>query len=230
MRPSLPSAVLFDLDGTLVDSAPTITAAIAATLERFGRPVPSPQELRRFVGPPIHVGFRQLAGVPDDELATVVTSYRATYAERMLEAPVFPGVEAVLAALQGAGVPLAVATSKPEPHAERILRARGLTQYFTCVRGASMDESRSAKADIVADALACLRASGADVARAVMVGDRHHDVDGAAAHSLPTVLVRWGYASAGEEAGAHDVVDDAAQLAATLGLEPVRVGSPRQTD
>lgn len=214
----LPAAVLLDLDGTLIDSAPTITSSIAATLERFGRPALSPAELLRFVGPPIHAGFRHLAGIPEEQLADAVATYRDVYAGRMLQAPVFPGMGRLLRALRRAEVPLALATSKPQHLAERILEARGLRGELQVVRGATTDESRSAKADIVADALADLRTAGVECAGAVMVGDRHHDVEGAAAHGLPTILVRWGYAARGEERGARAVVADVDELAAELGL------------
>ena len=216
LAPMRPSAVLLDLDGTISDSGPAITASIAETLAAFGYPAQSPAELLRFVGPPIREGFRTLAGVPEEQLDAVVADYRARYNERMLHAPVFPGMADLVRDLHARGVPLALATSKRRSLAVVIIEDAGLTEHFTVLCGATDDETRARKADIVEDALAGLRARGADVARAVMVGDRHHDVDGAGEHGLPTVLVRWGYGRPGEEDGAHAVAQDVADLALLL--------------
>ncbi len=216
LAPMDPTAVLLDLDGTISDSGPVITASIAETLAHFGYPEQTPGELLRFVGPPIREGFRTFVGVPEDRLDDVVADYRARYNERMLQAPVFPGMADLIRDLHARGVPLALATSKRRSLAVVILQDAGLAQYFTVMCGASEDESRAVKADIVEDALAGLREHGVDLQRAVMVGDRHHDVDGAGEHGLPTVLVRWGYARPEEEDGAHAVVDDVADLARLL--------------
>lgn len=216
LEPMRPTAVLLDLDGTISDSGPVITASIAETLAHFGYPDQTQEELLRFVGPPIRDGFRMFVGVPDEQLAAVVGDYRDRYNDRMLQAPVFPGMAELVRDLHARGVPLALATSKRRSLAVVILRDAGLSQYFTVECGASDDESRAAKADIVSDALDGLRAAGVDLTRAVMVGDRHHDVDGAGVHGLPTVLVSWGYARPGEEQGAHAVVADVEELRTLL--------------
>ncbi|MDD9208066.1 HAD hydrolase-like protein [Georgenia sp. 10Sc9-8] len=212
-----PTAVLLDLDGTITDSAPVITGSIAEALAAHGYPVPPAPELLRFVGPPIRMGLMQVGGVAEDEVPEVVATYRSLYARHMHDVDVYPGMRELIADLHGAGVPLAVATSKMRAFAVDILQHAGLAAAFTVICGASADESRSAKADVVADALTGLRQAGVDVSGAVMVGDRHHDVDGAAAHGLPTLLVAWGYAQPGEAAGAHAVVHDADALRALLG-------------
>ncbi|PYF97381.1 phosphoglycolate phosphatase [Georgenia satyanarayanai] len=216
LEPMRPTAVLLDLDGTISDSGPVITASIAETLAHFGYPAQTREELLRFVGPPIRDGFRAFAGVPEDQLSAVVADYRARYDERMLQAPVFPGMAELVRELHGRGVPLALATSKRQALAVVVLDDADLSRYFTVIRGASADEKRAAKADVVEDALAGLRERDVDLSRAVMVGDRHHDVDGAGAHGLPTVLVGWGYGRPGEEDGAHAVVHEAAELARLL--------------
>jgi phosphoglycolate phosphatase len=212
-----PTAVLLDLDGTITDSAGAITGCIAESLAAFGYPEQTPEQLLRFVGPPIREGLQRFAGVDDATLEAVVADYRTRYSARMLDVDVFPGMADLVRDLHAAGVPLALATSKMLTMAGPILAHAGLDQYFTVICGATADETRSAKADIVTDTLAGLRAAGADVSGAVMVGDRHHDVEGATANGIPAVLVRWGYARPGEEAGARAVVADAGELAALLG-------------
>ncbi len=217
--PSRFSAVLFDLDGTIVDSAPGITATLAYTLEELGEPVPTPSELVAWVGPPILDSFRDLAGFTTEQAQHALTIYRPRYLSTgVFDAHVYEGVPEVLAAIHAAGIPLSLATSKPETPARIVLEHFGLAQYFTELTGASDDERRSAKADVVAEALRRLGEDGADLSRPVMVGDRHHDVEGAAAHDVPTIFVRWGYGDPAEEAGAIGIAQTPAQLLGELGV------------
>lgn len=113
-------------------------------------------------------------------------------------------------------VPLAVATSKRQSLAEAVIATSRLAPFFVAVRGASEDETHSAKADIIAAALTALRDAGADLSRAVMVGDRRYDVEGAREHGLPTVLVTWGYSTPAEREEAYAVVSDPQGLATLL--------------
>jgi len=220
MTPGPPySAVLFDLDGTIVDSAPGITATLAYTFETMGVPVPSPAQLLQWVGPPIMDSFRDLAGFDPLTSARALAIYREHYVlTGVFDAEVYPGVPDVLRAIHEAGIPLSLATSKPESTARLILEHYDLAKYFDELTGASEDEVRSAKADVVEEALRRLRAGGADLSHPVMVGDRSHDVHGAAAHDVPTIFVTWGYGAPAETAGTVGVVDTADELRAALGL------------
>ncbi len=210
------SAILFDLDGTITDSAPGITASLARTFEALGRPVPPAAELLAYVGPPLLDSFRSRAGMSEDEAWEAMRVYRADYNGSALDTAVFPGVGGLLERIRAAGVPLALATSKPEAVATRILEAFGLAENFDVICGATEDESRSAKADIVAEALRRLREQGHDLSRTVMVGDRSYDTVGAAANGVPTILVEWGYGSPAEAADAYATVYSADQLAKKL--------------
>jgi phosphoglycolate phosphatase len=100
-----------------------------------------------------------------------------------------------------------------------VLDHYGLTRYFDEVTGASADEVRSKKADVVAEALRRLYLRDADISAPVMIGDRIHDIEGAAVHDVPTIFVTWGYGAPAESAGAIAVADDADQLLALLGLD-----------
>jgi phosphoglycolate phosphatase len=93
-----------------------------------------------------------------------------------------------------------------------------LSRWFDELTGASDDEVRSAKADVVAEALRRLAEDGADLSHPVMVGDRSHDIHGAAAHDVPTVFVTWGYGAPEEQAGAVAAARDADELLRVLGL------------
>jgi len=213
------TAVLFDLDGTIVDSAPGITATLAETFLRMPLPVPSPAELLAYVGPPILDSFRDLAHFDAETAQRALAIYRPLYlANGVFNATVYPGLEDVLRAIHEAGIPLSLATSKPEEPATLVLNHYGLTQYFDELTGASADEVRSKKADVVAEALRRLKAGGADLSNPVMVGDRIHDIEGAAANGVPTIFVTWGYGAPAEAAGAIAVADDAAELLTLLGL------------
>ncbi len=213
------SAILVDLDGTIVDSAPGITASLAHTLEVLGRPVPSPSELVAWVGPPILDSFRDRAGFTTEQAEHALTVYRPHYLSTgVFDAHVYGGVPEVLVAIRAAGTPLSLATSKPETPARIVLEHFGLAQHFDELTGASDDEKRSAKADVVEEALRRLRAGGADLSRPVMVGDRHHDVEGAAAHQVPTIFVTWGYGDPAEGEGAIGVAHSPEHLRAELGL------------
>ena len=213
------SAVLFDLDGTIVDSAPGITSSLAYTFEAMGLPVPSPARLLEWVGPPIMDSFRDLAGFDPLTSARALAIYREHYVMTgVFDADLYPGVPDVLRAISAAGIPLSLATSKPESTARLILEHYELVPLFDELTGASEDEVRSTKADVVEEALRRLRMRGADLSRPIMVGDRHHDVVGAAAHDVPTIYVTWGYGAPDETAGTVAVVDTAAELLAELGL------------
>jgi phosphoglycolate phosphatase len=211
------SAILFDLDGTITDSAPAITSSLARTFTLLGRPVPSDSELLSYVGPPMLEAFQEYAGMTPDEAVEAITVYRAEYhGAASLDTAVYPGIAGLLERIHAAGIPLALATSKPELSAIAILTHFDLAKYFTATVGASADETRSKKTDIVAEALTRLAATGADTSAAVMVGDRSYDAVGAQANGIPAILVEWGYGSPAEAAAATAVVHSADQLAKLL--------------
>lgn len=200
--PTTPFTVaLVDLDGTITDSAPGILAALTHTLQRMGVPVPPPAELVAFVGPPILDGFRDVIGLDPAQSALALQYYREQYrAHGAFDSRVYEGVRAMLDGLRVV-MPLAVATSKPEHIARDILAHFALTDRFAVIAGASADETRSAKDEVIAWALSQLREQGADTSRPVMIGDRSHDVRGAGVHGIPTIFAAWGYGAPDEAAG-----------------------------
>ena len=184
-----PELVLFDLDGTLTDSAPGIVASFGHALAQVGAPLPDGDIAARIVGPPMHhtMGSLGLGGVTDPAMVAYREHYPST--GWAMNTPL-DGIAELLADLRAAGIRLAVATSKAETTAVRILEHFCFAGYFEVIAGASVDGTRSAKADVVAHALAQL---GPLPERVLMVGDRSHDVEGAAAHGIDTVVVGWGY-------------------------------------
>ena len=207
--------MLFDLDGTLIDSTPGIWASIRVAAAELGLPEPTPGQLRSMVGPPLEEGFTGAFGLAPDDVARAVAAYRAHYtAGAMFDAEVYPGIRDLLTGLRADGATLVVATSKPEPFAVRILEHTGLLPMFAGVHGATLDGAVRHKDQVVGAALA----AHPDGVRPVLIGDRSHDVLGAAAHGLPCIGAGWGPAPPGElaQAGAAVVVATPAEVRAVL--------------
>jgi phosphoglycolate phosphatase len=207
--------VLFDLDGTLVDSTPGIWASVRATAAALGLAEPTPAQLRAMVGPPLQEGFAQVLGLGPADTDRAVAAYRAHYAAgALLDVTVHDGIPELLATLRDDGALLAVATSKPEPFARRVLEHTGLLAAFASVHGATLDGTVRHKDQVVGLALAAHPGGRAPV----LVGDRAHDVLGAAAHGLPCIGAGWGPAEDGElaQAGAAVVVATPAEVPAAL--------------
>lgn len=182
-------AILFDLDGTLTDSGEGIFNCAALALEHFGIAVPSREEMRVFVGPPLSETFQKF-GIPADQVDEAIRVYRSRYnTVGKYENHPYPGIRELLAQLKTDGHLLYVATSKPEGMSVDILEKFDLAPYFERICGATLDNSRSKKADVIAYLLE--QTGGAE--NAVMVGDTAYDVIGAKAHHIPTIGVAWGY-------------------------------------
>lgn len=210
--------ILFDLDGTLTDSGEGVANGVKYALEKMGKDVPSGLALQKYLGPPLWTSFKDYAGMSDDETIQGVKLYREYYNETgAYENEVFPGIRELLIDLNAAGKRAAVATSKVDYAAMNILRHFDLDQYFEVIAGGDEDGSvRGTKALVIEHALNELSLSD-DVA-VVMVGDREHDVHGAASHGLSTIGVTWGYAAQGEleSAGAAQIVETVDQLRTAL--------------
>lgn len=198
-----PQLVIFDLDGTLTDSADGIVSSFRHALQHIGATVPDGDLKARLVGPPMHHTLAEMGlGARTD---AAIAAYRADYGARGWAInSLFDGIAPLLADLRAAGIRLAVATSKIEPTAQRILAHFGLDGFFEVIAGASPDGARSAKADVLAHALHQLTPLPE---RVLMVGDRAHDVHGAAAHGIDTVVVGWGYGKSdfGDDGPVHRV-------------------------
>lgn len=202
--------ILFDLDGTLTDSGEGIINCAILALEHFGLPVPSREEMRVFVGPPLHETFVRF-GVPKDKAEEAVVVYRSRYIPiGKYENTPYPGIRELLETLKAEGHKLYVATSKPEQMSVDILQHFDLAKYFDQICGATMDTSRTNKEAVIA----YLLEQNGRADNMVMVGDTKFDVIGARAHGIPTVGVSWGYGEVGDmvDAGAVAIADTAGEL------------------
>lgn len=202
--------ILFDLDGTLTDSGEGIINCVIYALEKFGLPVPAREDLRYFVGPPLHESFVK-QGVPTDRAEEAVAVYRERYVPTgMFENTPYSGIRELLEMLKAEGHILYVASSKPEWMCVEILKHFDLDKYFDQICGATMDTSRTNKEAVIAYLLGISGASE----KMIMVGDTQFDVIGAKAHGIPTIGVSWGYGSVEEmqEAGAVAIAYTAEEL------------------
>ena len=206
--------VLFDLDGVLVDSLDSIGACYNHALQTLGRPPLPLASLRPLIGPPLEESAQAVIGDDPRLLARFIAAYRERYAATAVaETRPAAGLVEVMTEL-AARTDLAVATSKPEVFARPILAGLGVAQCFRAICGRSLELDSEPKAAVIARALHAFagRAEGL-----VMVGDRRHDVIGAAAHGIPTIGVLHGMGSEDElrAAGARWL---AADLRALPGL------------
>jgi len=214
-------AVLFDLDGVLVDSRAPIARSINHALTRHGLPSRPEESLHPWIGPPLHDTFVTLLAEASADVtlaASCVAAYRERYrAASLEETHAFPGVAGLVARLAERAA-LAVATSKPVEFAGAILHTLGLAASFRAVVGPPLDARAEPKAQTVERALARLGLPARTGAPAVMVGDRRFDVEAGRAHGLRTVGVTWGIGSARElrDAGADDLVESPEELEALL--------------
>lgn len=209
--------IFFDLDGTITDSGDGIKNSASYALNKFGISVPDKSELNKFIGPPLIGSFMNYYGMSHEDADLAVTYYREYYSVKgIYENTLYNGVTDMLKALKDAGKTIVLATSKPEIYANLILRHFGIDKYFSYVCGAEMDHRRTDKHEVIEYALET--ADVADRSRVIMIGDRHHDIDGAKKASLRSVGVTYGYGSSDElkNAGADFITDSAEALTSLL--------------
>ena len=207
--------VLFDFDGTLADTMPSITSTAVEVLREWGMTDDEIGDTKRLVGPPFPAAFSMVYGVSEDDAAEITRRSRAIYNVQGPETfPLFDGMGELLDTLRANGRHLAVATSKTASQAERMVRELGIWDKFDAVVGKVRD-GRGAKATIIGDALERLGCTADD---AVMVGDRFYDVEGAAQLGMPCVGVLFGTATEAElaDAGAAAIARTADEVADAL--------------
>lgn len=209
--------VLFDLDGTLTDSRLGITRSWAAALVAHGYRAPDLAALERHIGPPTREVAAELLGTRD---AAAIEALVATYRERfssvgLFENQVYPGVEALLSQLSAAGYALFICTSKPAVYARRIAEHFGFMPWLRGVYGPELDGTRGEKTELLAHLVAC---EGITPARAVLIGDRRHDVEAARHVGLQHIGVLYGFGTADElrAAGADRLCASVADIAAAV--------------
>ena len=200
--------ILFDLDGTLTDSGLGITKAVQYALGQMGYAVPPRESLFSFIGPPLHKSFQKHYGMDEATSVEAVRLFRVYYNQMggILENEVYPGIRELLSDLKAAGRRLMIATSKPQAAAELVMHHFGLDEWVPEITGGTDDPRRNTKGKVIAW---ILREYGVDPETAIMVGDREHDIHGAAENGIPAIGITWGYGDRAEleATGAKAVFD-----------------------
>ncbi|MGE0500006.1 MAG: HAD hydrolase-like protein [Rhizobiaceae bacterium] len=212
--PAVAGAVLFDLDGTLTDPFVGITRSMQHALVQLGRAAPEAESLRAHIGPPLQATFPKLLASDDILLAAeALRLYRQRYADvGKFENKLIPGIPEALAQIAARGHFMAVATSKLESYAREIVEHFGMMPYFREVHGSQLDGSHADKDTLIGHIVAT---HGLDPDRTVMIGDRMHDVGGAAKNGIRTIGVLWGFGDRTEleAAGAAALAGSPSELA-----------------
>ena len=184
--------VFFDLDGTLTDSGEGIINAAVYALEKYNIEVNDRSELRKFIGPPLQDSFSTDYGFQEDEIEDVIKTFREYYSEKgIFENTIYENIQTVLFELKNRGKKLVVATSKPEVFTKKVLDHFNISSYFVYVSGATLNNEKIKKVDIIFDAICKLGIT--DKSKVVMVGDRKLDVLGAKENGIDSIGVLWGY-------------------------------------
>ena len=208
--------VLFDLDGTLIDSEEGIVRSIEYALGKFAATIPSREVLRGWIGPPLRATFPLALGGDSETIERAVAFYSERFtAVGWCEHVPYAGIDAVVEALAARGDQLAVVTTKTDVHAEKIMCTLPFGAHFERVYASKTGSRDSEKAAMIAQALVDFGARAGD---AVMIGDRHFDIEGALANDVRALGVGWGFGSLDElrEAGAEAIAADPAELLALL--------------
>ena len=193
--------ILFDLDGTLVDSSGAIRASLTHALEQVGGHFPEDLPVAGMIGLPLLDILRQHFDLVGDRAEEVIRHYRSHYdSHAHAGTTVYENIDTALETLCSAGLRLFVATVKPAPIARKVLDEMGLAPWFDGVAGSSMDHRLRDKAGIIHSVL---REHDLSPERSAMIGDRAQDVAGARANELLAVGVAWGFGSAEELAAAR---------------------------
>ena len=184
--------ILFDLDGTLIDSKPGILTAIRKTLNEFQIPY-TEEVINQMVGPPFRISMKELLGIEDMSLIErLIFVYRTHYKGGDWKGcSIYDGVEDMLTDLKDADYTLGLATSKPLQYTTIIMESLGLDKYFDYVGGATGDATAEMKTDVINMVLSKLNVT--DLDSVLMIGDRLYDVEGAKQSGVDSMGILWGY-------------------------------------
>lgn len=186
--------ILFDLDGTLLNTYPGVANALRYTMEFFGKPVPDETETRKYLGPPLGDSFRDIAGFDEEIIPDAIKKFREYYLEKgVFEYEFFEELKPVFDKLRNMGCTLAVATSKLEPAAYSMLKHAGILNEFDFVCGASSDSARVTKTAVLENVLEHYEIT--DKSEVLLIGDRNHDVIGAKNVGIDCCGVLCGFGS-----------------------------------
>ncbi len=185
-------AVLFDMDGTIIDPEEGIINSILYAVKKFGKEEKHPETLDSFIGPPLQHSFKERYDLTDEEATEMVRLYRVYYADKgIFQCHLYPGIKELIEELSERGIFMSLATSKPTIYANQLLRHFDLESYFDFTAGANTDGSRVEKKEVIAYALENIPPF--DKSEILMLGDREFDIDGGNHFDLVTAYAQWGH-------------------------------------
>ncbi len=206
--------IIFDFDGTVVDTGEGILKSLQYSFEQMGREVPDMSDLKKFIGPPIYYSFTEFYGVSEDEVETYIKKYRERYTVKgIYECHIYEGMKELLISLKEKGIKVGIASSKPQRLIYDVADYLGITDLFDAIVGVKIDDSNhSTKTGLVLECMELLGVS--DKSQVLMVGDRKFDIDGAKGAGVDSCGALWGYGSRDEfeEHGATFVVAKPSEL------------------
>ena len=190
------NSAIFDLDGTIMDSEEGIVRSVEYALDKMGVTEYDRQTNLRFIGPPLVDSFMEYYSMSEADALRAVAFYRERYSVTgIYEARMYDGVRELLTRLKEQGVKLYIGSSKPEKYVRMILEKQGILDLFDYVAGATFDESRNNKEQVITYLFEQMEI---DKKSAVMIGDRYHDIDGAHYVKIPCIAVLYGFGNEAE--------------------------------
>lgn len=203
-------AILFDLDGTIINSEEGITKCVQYALKAYGIEEPDRNKLLCFIGPPLDPVFREKYGMTEEEAWQSVQKYRERFdVEGIFECCLYDGVKETIMDLKKKGYTLALASSKPETACRRILEHFGLTPYFDEVVGSTLDGSISTKQEVLEELGRRMERFKIHKDEMCLIGDTKYDAAGAKAFGIRCIGVTYGFGTREEllAAGAEAVFE-----------------------
>lgn len=202
--------ILFDFDGTVVNTGEGILKSLQYSFYEMGHEVPSQEELKKFIGPPVYYSFTHYYGIGEDKVGDYIRKYRERYKrEGIYECELYKDMLTLLGTLKDSGYTLGVASSKPEHLIFDVADYLDITKYFDTVVGVKSDASRhTTKTGLILEAMDKLGVS--DKSQVLMVGDRHYDITGAKGAGVSSCGCLWGYGNKEEfqECDADFIIED----------------------
>lgn len=209
--------ILFDLDGTITDPKVGITKSVEYALNKFNIEVDNLDDLCKFIGPPLTESFIKFYNFSEEDAKKGVEYYREYFKETgIFENYVYEGFEDLLIKLKDNNKNLIVATSKPQVFAVKILEHFGLKKYFNFIAGSNLDGTRVNKNEVIEYAIE--ECNIKDLSKAIMVGDREHDIIGANKAGIDSIGVLYGFGNSDEfnNNGATYIVENISELSSLL--------------
>lgn len=187
--------VIFDFDGTVVDTGEGILKSLQYSFAEMGNEVPELNELKKFIGPPVYYSYTHFYGISEDDVGTYIKKYRERYKIKgIYECELYDEMTELLGELRSRGVKLGIASSKPEHLIYSVADYLNITDMFDAIVGVQVDDSNhSTKAGLILDCMDKLGATGKE--KVLMVGDRCFDIDGAKGAGVKSCGALWGYGS-----------------------------------